>query len=426
MTSSQSNVPALRFRDEQGKEYPDLEKKKLGAIGYFTGGGTPDTGVRNFWEGSIPWISSSDIRDDDLINIHVHRYITKEAVSSSATKVVPANSVLFVSRVGIGKLAVTGSEICTSQDFTSLTLKNDVSTFVGYLFQASKNILLRRAQGTSIKGFTSKDLKSIRVFLPRKKEQQKIAAFLSSVDTKIEQLTRKKSLLEQYKKGLMQKLFSQEIRFKDERGEEYPDWEEVKFGDLYSFKTTNSFSREKLNYKKGKIRNIHYGDIHTKYKARFILGNENVPFLSININFDSISGDTYCKKGDLVIADASEDYEGVGKTIELLDLNDEPVLAGLHTLLARLNSDRIYIGYGTYVMACDFVRRKVMKIAQGTKVLGISMGRMNEIELPIPDKEEQQKIANFFSAIDKKIELVAEQLEQAQIFKKGLLQQMFI
>ena len=119
---------------------------------------------------------------------------------------------------------------------------------------------------------------------------------------------------------MMQKLFSQEIRFKDEQGKDYPDWEEVKFSNLYSFKTTNSFSRKNLNYENGQFRNIHYGDIHTKFKAHFDLSKADVPFLNPGINLNAVSQDAYCKKGDLVIADASEDYSGAGKTIELLNL----------------------------------------------------------------------------------------------------------
>ena len=258
------------------------------------------------------------------------------------------------------------------------------------------------------------------------KEQQKIAAFLSSVDTKIEQLGKKKALLEQYKKGMMQKLFSQEIRFKDEQGNNYPDWEKVKFSSLYSFQPTNSFSRDRLNYKDGRVRNIHYGDIHTKYRPGFELDKENVPFLESGIDLGKVSEASCCKEGDLVIADASEDYSAIGKTIELLNLNSEQVLAGLHTILARLNTDRVHVGYGAYVMACCTVKLQVMRIAHGTKVLGISAGRMGKIELPLPSREEQQKIADFLSAIDRKIELVAAQIGQTRAFKKGLLQQMFI
>ena len=137
----------------------------------------------------------------------------------------PKNSVIFATRVGIGKIAVAKSEICISQDFTSLILKNDLSSFIGYLFQSNKNLIIKYNQGTSIKGITSKDLKNITVRLPILQEQQKIASFLTSVDTKIEQLGKKKALVEQYKKGMMQKLFSQEIRFKDEQGNDYLDWE---------------------------------------------------------------------------------------------------------------------------------------------------------------------------------------------------------
>ena len=126
-----------------------------------------------------------------------------------------------------------------------------------------------------------------------------------------------------------------------------------------------------------------------------------------------------------MIADASEDYNGIGKTIELLNLNGESVLAGLHTLLAKRNSDRIHIGYGAYVMACNIVRQQIMRIAQGTKVLGISIGRMNEIELPIPSKKEQQKITAFLSPVDAKIEQLTKKRVLLKQYKKGMMQKLF-
>ena len=283
-----------------------------------------------------------------------------------------------------------------------------------------------------------KTLKTLKLNLPPLPEQQKIASFLSSVDSKIEQLGKKKALLEQYKKGMMQKLFSQALRFtpqgdaniagasKESERNSFPDWEERRLGEFYEFKSTNSLSRDKLSYDKGSVRNIHYGDIHTKFKPVFDMPKEDVPFINSNVDLSGISEDKYCQHGDLVIADASEDYDDIGKTIELTNLNGEKVLAGLHTLLARLTSENIHIGFGAFVMACAPVRKQIKVIAQGTKVLGISANRMAKIKLPMPCSEEQQKIANFLSSIDRKIDLVSTELNHAKTFKKGLLKQMFI
>ena len=120
---------------------------------------------------------------------------------------------------------------------------------------------------------------------------------------------------------------------------------ETLFGNHYSFHTTNSFSRDKLNYDRGEVRNIHYGDIHTKFQTHFHLANEYVPLINDDVDLAKIKEDSYCKVGDLVIADASEDYADIGKSIELIDINNEKLLAGLHTFLARPSSESIALGY---------------------------------------------------------------------------------
>ena len=109
-------------------------------------------------------------------------------------------------------------------------------------------------------------------------------------------------------------------------------WDEVNFGDLFDFKATNSFSREDLNYEKGEIKNIHYGDIHTKFQSNFDILNEKVPFLNQDKDVSKINSVNYCKEGDLVIADASEDYQDIGKAIEVRALHNQKTVAGLHTL----------------------------------------------------------------------------------------------
>jgi type I restriction enzyme S subunit len=235
MEVATKKVPELRFPDFEG----ELSMHKLDELGYFKGGGTPTTKKANFWNGDIPWISSSDIKEDDIFNISKKNFITKEALISSATKLIPKNAVLIISRVGIGKFAVSNENLCTSQDFTNLICKNDYSAiYVAYLFLSNKNKFKRFSQGTSIKGFTTKDIKKAKLFFPQISEQQKIADFLSQVDKKIDLLSQKEAALREYKKGVMQKLFSQEIRFKiiNDAGElvEPPDWEEVKLDKLLS------------------------------------------------------------------------------------------------------------------------------------------------------------------------------------------------
>ena len=224
----------------------------------------------------------------------------------------------------------------------------------------------------------------------------------------------------------MQQLFSGKLRFKDENGKAFPKWDEKLYGDIYSFYSTNSFSRDNLNYGKGDVKNIHYGDIHTKFTTLFDVTREIVPFINDDIDISKIREDNYCREGDLVIADASEDYDDIGKSIELVKLNNEKLVAGLHTFLARPNKSKMQLGFSGHLVKASYVRKQIMKIAQGTKVLSLSTGRLGEVKLKIPCLAEQKKIANYLTDIDNKIESLNKQITQTQTFKKGLLQQMFV
>jgi type I restriction enzyme S subunit len=273
--------------------------------------------------------------------------------------------------------------------------------------------------------FKTNDWLKRKFHFPCAAEQRKIADFLTAVDGRIGQLSQKKALLEDYKKGAMQQLFTQALRFKDDHGNDFPEWEEKKYSEIYTFQNTNSYSRDLLTYEGGEVRNIHYGDIHTKFRSNFYLSKEVVPFIKPEVELKRISKDCYCRVGDLVIADASEDYADVGKCIEIMELG-EKTLAGLHTFIARPRKGAMSPGFGGYLMQSREVRLKIMTIAQGTKVLGLSKNMLCNIKLPIPHPDEQTKIANFLTALDRKIESVAQQITHTQTFKKGLLQQMFV
>lgn len=281
---------------------------------------------------------------------------------------------------------------------------------------------------------SSKAFNLVKFTIPTLPEQHKIASFLGAVDEKIQLLTRKKELLENYKKGAMQQLFSQKLRFKDDtstglsagNGKDFPEWEEKRFKDIYTFYSTNSLSREKLNYEGGSVKNIHYGDIHTKFKSHFDFKNELVPFINSDVDLSKIKNENYCQEGDLVIADASEDYADIGKSIEIINIQNEKVVAGLHTLLARPNKGEMCVGFSGHLLKSANFRKQLMIIAQGSKVLSISTGRVGLIKINLPSYNEQQKIASFLSAIDEKIEAVNQQITQSQTFKRGLLQKMFV
>ena len=212
-----------------------------------------------------------------------------------------------------------------------------------------------------------------------------------------------------------------ELRFPEFEGE----WEEIRYGEIYSFKTTNSLSRDALNYNSGRVKNIHYGDIHTKFNSLFDITEEKVPFINEEINISRFKDEHYVKEGDLVVADASEDYADIGKTIEIINLNNELVLAGLHTFLARRDSDKIIKGFSSFLMTTRAVRLEVMRIAQGTKVLGLSTKRLAEVPLCLPKPKEQQKIASFLTAVDKRIQLLEEKKKNLERYKQGAMQQIF-
>ena len=203
-------------------------------------------------------------------------------------------------------------------------------------------------------------------------------------------------------------------------------WNNEPLENIYNFKVTNSFSRDKLNYEIGTVKNIHYGDIHTKFSTLFNIEKEHVPFINSTEPLGKIKKDCYCVEGDMVFADASEDLDDVGKSIEIVSLNNEKLVAGLHTLLARQKESKFVSGFGGYLFKSNRIREQIKKESQGAKVLGISAGRMSKIEVAFPtDNKEQQKIAECLSSLDELITAHNQKHRALQSYKKGLLQNIF-
>jgi type I restriction enzyme S subunit len=257
-------------------------------------------------------------------------------------------------------------------------------------------------------------------------EQQKISRFLSLLDSRIATQNKIIDSLETLIKGLSESLFNQKLRFKDEQENDFPDWRIRKLGEVFTFKVTNSYSRDKLNYHEGYVKNIHYGDIHTKYRTLLNLQNDSAPYINSDVNISKIEGANYCKVGDLIVADASEDLKDVGKSVEVVNLNGQKVLAGLHTILARPLRNIFSIGFCGYLFKSEKIRQQIQKEAQGSKVLSISTTRLSNVLLDIPALEEQTKIALSLSVLSDKIKTEKSTLRKYQQQRVYLLKKLFI
>ena len=420
-------VPKLRFKEFDG----DWSNKKIGNIASKVGSGsTPRGGAEAYTDHGIIFIRSQNVNNDQLLLDDV-AYIPEEThVKMSGSKVIANDILLNITGASIGRSCVVPhdfTEANVNQHVCIIRTPNDDPIFVQSFLSSEngQNAIQSKQAGGGREGLNFQAIRSIDFhFPPSKEEQAKIASFLSNVDEKISQLTQKHALLSQYKQGMMQKLFSQQIRFKADDGSEFGEWEEVKFSGIFKFHQTNSYSRALLA-EYGEIMNIHYGDIHTKFSMLFDVNKESVPFLNDEVDTSKIAKEQFLKVGDLVIADASEDYKDIGKSIEVISLNNQKVVAGLHTYIARPVKP-FALGFCGYMMQTFPVREQIKKLATGISVLGISKTNLGKVELKVPSLEEQTKIANFLSAIDQKIEVVAQQSEQAKTWKKGLLQQMFV
>lgn len=209
------------------------------------------------------------------------------------------------------------------------------------------------------------------------------------------------------------------------------DWTTPEFGDVFNFLKTFSFSREQLTSEPTNdgIRNIHYGDIHATYENEILdLDIEKtVPYLLDGLidpkSFDDESFPAL-KEGDLIIADASEDYEGVCDCVELKNINGAKVVSGLHTFATRASEEKIALGYRTYALQHEQVVRELRRIATGTSVYGVSKTNLSKVKIPLPPLPEQKAIAQVLSTADAAIQTTEKLIAQKELRKKWLMQQL--
>ena len=197
-------VPEIRFSGFTG----DWKQRKVSEIALQTyGGGTPRTSNEEFWKGNIPWIQSSDLTVGCLFNIKPRKYISQKAVSKSATKLVPQNSIAIVTRVGVGKLIFMPFSYSTSQDFLSLSELKTEPEFTVYALYKMMQLVSNEVQGTSIKGITKDELLAKKLLIPGCDEQKKIGMYLHSLDNLITLHKKKCDELRNIKEFMLQNMF---------------------------------------------------------------------------------------------------------------------------------------------------------------------------------------------------------------------------
>jgi type I restriction enzyme S subunit len=249
--------------------------------------------------------------------------------------------------------------------------------------------------------------------IPTLPEQQKIASFLSAIDEKIQQLKRKKELLEQYKKGVMQQLFptvggqAPKLRFRDENGKAYPKWEKTKLGEVADVK--RGAASQHLNYVSDETKGVRLLRINDFLSdgAVYVENTEEMKRYTVKTN-------------DLLIA-------GTGATAGIIFIVPEK----FNNLSFSYNAPRIRVTnahhtFIYYYLKSDLILRQQKRLFVGNAQPFLDTDAMRGFKINLPSMEEQQKIASYLSSLDTKIESVATQIAQIQTFKKGLLQQMFV
>ena len=207
------------------------------------------------------------------------------------------------------------------------------------------------------------------------------------------------------------------------------DWTIPEFGTVFTFLKSYSFSREQLTNEKtlNEIQNIHYGDIHATFENE-ILDFESecrIPFVKDGLLNKQDMADKnlpLLKDGDLIIADASEDYIGVAESVELRNINGKKVISGLHTFAARDNSGKTSLGFRTYTLKHPQVIREVRRIATGFSVFGISKTNIAKVRLALPLLPEQKAIAQLLSTWDDAITKTQALIAKKEERKKWLMQ----
>ena len=390
-------APKLRFKEFDG----DWVKTNFGKVASHISYGL--TVRPEYIENGIKLISAREISTGNIDFDNAPKISISDFMLLS-DKAKPQKYDLFLSKtgsIGFTSIVETDEKFAITQNIANIRL-NNLSEQDPYFFLQQMRTTSFQLKAISVVNQSTimdlqlGDIKKLEIGYPSKEEQTKIASFLSNVDEKISQLTQKHALLSQYKQGMMQKLFSQQIRFKADDGSEFGEWENISVKEIFDvtrgqvLAVSNTVSVADADYK--------YPVFSSQTKQKGLMGFYKKYLFEDALTWTTDganAGDVNFRKGKFYCTNVC----GV--------------------LLSKK-------GYANLCIAeiLNKVTHKYVSYVGNPKLMN---NVMSEIPITIPiNLEEQTKIANFLSAIDQKIEVVAQQIEQAKTWKKGLLQQMFV
>jgi type I restriction enzyme, S subunit len=269
--------------------------------------------------------------------------------------------------------------------------------------------------GTAQPKLNKQSCSAIRVVKPPIAEQRRIAATLRDTDDLVTMLERMIAKKQAIKQGVMQQLLTGKTRLPGFTGQ----WRDVLLGKHVSYVKTVALSRAQLDGE-SPVRYLHYGDIHTRSSVTLDAAREPMPRASSTL----LRNAGRLQVGDLVFADASEDPDGVGKSVEVTSVPDAGVVPGLHTIAARFDKAVLSDGFKAYLQFIPSFRGALLRLAAGTKVLATTRSFISSITLTLPDVDEQRAIASVVADADREIQGLIVRLAKARDVKQGMMQQL--
>lgn len=402
-------IPKLRFKDNQGQDYPDKIVKRIESL-------ILEYKKKVDANSNLPILTSSKQFGIEFQEDH---FAGKQRHDIEGYNVLPRNYCTYRNRSDGLDFKFNINTICEKgiiSKFYPVFKGNNCNLYFLKTLLNNDPATLRKiaytAKGTSQKVLSITDLKKITVTIPTLPEQEKIADFLSNYDRMIDVQSQRVEAMKTRKKGLLQKIFSQEIRFRDDEGKEFPEWEEKKLGEVTLIERGAS-PRPIEKYITSNDEGINWIKIGDAPIDGNVISN-----VKEKITDEGASKSRAVKKGDLILSNSMS----YGRPY-LLNV-DGCIHDGW--VLIRNSQNKFDSAFLLHFLSSPFVKMQYERLSNQGVVSNLNKELVKSVDVYIPALPEQQKIADFFNAVNKQIEVEEKRLETMKNIKKGLLQQMFI